>query len=260
MTKIMQMKKPSRLLSVIIPNRNYERFIADSIASVAYQDYGPIELVIVDDASTDDSLRVIDSCVEATDKLERIEVVAVDTNVGKLGAINRVLDKINGEYCIILDSDDYLLPGYARRCIDRLIAARRQDPAIGFVYTDCNLVAADGRVLDRGKSAGFDPVRLDKFSYIPEPGVVLTRALVEAGPFDETIRRGTKHHKWLRIVANGWAGLHLPEALFCYRMHENNLSGIGKRITAEVMNGHRGERILSGYWPTEMRSTGVGSG
>ncbi len=254
------MKKPSRLLSVIIPNRNYARFIADAIASVAYQDYSPIELVIVDDASTDDSLKVIDACLEATDGLERTEVVAVESNVGKLGAINRVLDKITGEYCIILDSDDYLLPGYARQCIDRLVAARRHDERIGFVYTDCNLVAADGRVLDRGKSAGFDPARLAKYSYIPEPGVVLTRALTEAGPFDETIRRGTKHHKWLRIVGNGWTGLHIAEALFCYRMHDSNLSGIGKRITAEVMNGHRGERILSGYWPTEMRSTGVGTG
>jgi hypothetical protein len=75
--------------------------------------------------------------------------------------------------------------------------------------------------------------------------------VLEAGPYDETIRKGTKHHKWKRIVANGWRGLHIPEPLFSYRMHEGNLSGIGKRVIAEVEQGVGGERILSGYWPLQ---------
>ena len=57
----------------------------------------------------------------------------------------------------------------------------------------------------------------------------LAAPVLEAAPYDEAIRKGTKHHKWKKIVANGWNGRHLAEPLFCYRMHDANLSGIGKR-------------------------------
>jgi hypothetical protein len=50
------------------------------------------------------------------------------------------------------------------------------------------------------------------------------------------------------MVNNGWIGKHIPEALFRYRMHQNNISGIGKRVLADIESDYRSERILSGYW------------
>ena len=129
--------------------------------------------------------------------------------------------------------------------------ARAEDPSIAFLYTDCSLIAQDGSELDRGKSAAFDPALLERFSFVPEPALCLAAPVLEAAPYDETIRKGTKHHKWKKIVANGWMGKHLAEPLFCYRMHEGNLSGIGKRVIGEVESGIGGERILSGYWPLQ---------
>lgn len=246
----MKSESSAGLLSVLIPNYNYARYIAEAIASVAEQDYRPIELIIVDDASTDDSLEVIEATLSKLDCFERTEVITLEANRGKLGAINCALEKLQGEYSIILDSDDFLTPNYATRCIGELLSAQKADSRIGFVYTDCTLVSSDGEVLDRGKSTAFDPEMIKEFSYVPEPAVVMTRALVEAGPFDVSIRRGTKHHKWRRIVDNGWYGKHLAEPLFFYRMHDRNLSGIGKAVLAEVDNGQQGHRILSGYWPT----------
>lgn len=246
---------PDHLLSVVIPNYNYARFIADAMVSVSRQDQQPIELIVVDDGSTDNSLEVIEKTLPLLSNLYATDVIALDQNVGKLGAMNRAMDHIRGEYSIILDADDFLLPHYASRCIDELLTARRRDPRIGFVYTDCTLVGEQGQRLERGKSTRFDAQLLETFSFVPEPAVVLTRAMVDAAPFDESIRKGTKHHKWRRIVANGWHGTHLSEPLFCYRMHQNNLSGIGKRVTTEVNNGHQGERILSGYWPTAIRKS-----
>lgn len=240
----------AELLSVIIPNRNYGSYIADAIYSVAEQDYDPIELIIVDDGSTDNSVAIVDEILRDITRFKNVEFIKLDKNIGKLGAINRAAKVISGDYCIILDSDDYLTPAYASRCISELKQAREENPRIAFVYTDCNLVGADREGLDRGRSRAFDPILLQEFSYVPEPAVVLTAVMREAGPFDERIRKGTKHHKWLRIVANGWHGRYLPEALFFYRMHERNLSGIGEKVLAEVQKGQRGHRILSGYWPT----------
>jgi len=119
-----------------------------------------------------------------------------------------------------------------------------------FVYTDCQLISETGEQLDRGRSTAFNPELIKQYSFIPEPAVVLTKVMHEAGPFDESIRRGTKHHKWQRIINNGWVGYHIAEPMFSYRMHTGNLSGIGRRVIGEIENGNNGERILSGYWPT----------
>lgn len=239
------------LLSVIIPNHNYGRFVAETISSVAGQSYSPIELIIVDDASTDASADIIRQALEMPDGLAAKHFIALDQNVGKLGAINRALELVRGEYLIILDSDDLLSAGYAERTIAELEAARADDPTIAFVYTDCMLISQTGEALDRGKSAPFDAALLERYSFVPEPAVCLAAPVLEAAPYDEAIRKGTKHHKWKRIVANGWNGRHLAEPLFSYRMHEQNLSGIGKRVIAEVERGEGGERILSGYWPLQ---------
>jgi len=240
-----------QLLSVVIPNHNYGQFVAEAIASVAGQSYGPIELIVVDDASTDNSVEEIKKALEAADTLVKSQLIALDANVGKLGAINRALPHVRGKYFIILDSDDILKPDYVERTIAALEDARKDDPSIAFLYTDCTLISQTGAELDRGKSAAFDPALLERYSFVPEPATCLAAPVLEAAPYDEAIRKGTKHHKWKRIVANGWNGKHLAEPLFCYRMHDKNLSGIGKRVMDEVERGEGGERILSGYWPLQ---------
>ncbi|WP_343807571.1 glycosyltransferase family A protein [Alteraurantiacibacter aestuarii] len=242
---------PNKLLSVVIPNYNYGKFVGEAIASVAAQTYSPIELIVVDDASTDNSVEEITKALDAATGLAASQCIVLEENAGKLGALNRALPHVKGHYFIILDSDDILTPGYAERTIAELEKARAEDSSIGFLYTDCMLISPTGEDLDRGKSTGWDPALLDRYSFVPEPATCLAAMVLEAGPYDEAIRKGTKHHKWKRIVANGWNGRHLPEPLFCYRMHDNNISGIGRRVIDEVERGEGGERILSGYWPLQ---------
>jgi glycosyltransferase involved in cell wall biosynthesis len=241
----------SGLLSVVIPNFNYGQFVAETIGSVASQTYAPIELIVVDDGSTDNSAEIIRKTLADTAGLARSEFIALQANAGKLAAINRGLRDVHGEYLIILDADDLLTPEYAAHTIAALNQTRAEDPRIAFIYSDCMLISETGELLDRGKSAAFSPELLDRYSFVPEPAMCLAAPVLEAAPYDETIRKGTKHHKWKRIVANGWSGKHLAEPLFCYRMHDKNLSGIGKRVIDEVERGEGGERILSGYWPLQ---------
>ncbi|MCC5887759.1 MAG: glycosyltransferase [Gammaproteobacteria bacterium] len=246
------------LLSVLIPNFNYGPFIERAIRSVVEQDYGPIELIVVDDGSKDDSVNVIEAALNSDDSLARSELIAFKRNRGKLAALNAALKVAQGEYAIILDSDDYLAGNYASRCIAELRAAREQDAKIGFVYTDCTLVDGNDQFIDRGRSTMFDASLVDRLSFLPEPALTLTEALQAAAPFDESIRRATKHHKWRRIVADGWAGLHIAEPLFYYRMHDANMSGIGQKVLSEVESGTKGARILSGYWELSKEKLAAG--
>lgn len=236
------------LLTVLIPNYNYARYIGDAIDSVLKQNYPAIELIVVDDGSRDSSASVIQTRLAEENTLIRHELITLDQNQGKLAAMNAALTRITGEYLITLDADDWLDPDYASRCIAELRQRRLRDPDIGFIYTDCNLVDENGNAIDRGRSVTFDRELVGKLSFLPEPALMLTRAFKEAAPFDESIRVATKHHKWCRVVENGWIGHHIPEPLFYYRMHTENLSGIGERVMAESGEGKRGERILSGYW------------
>ncbi|KRA84496.1 glycosyltransferase family 2 protein [Altererythrobacter sp. Root672] len=242
------------VLSVVIPNHNYGEFIGAAIASINAQTYGPIELIVVDDASTDNSVEVIEEALAAAGNVRSKRLIVLERNVGKLGALNRALEHVTGRYFIILDSDDILLPDYAARTIAELERAREDDETIAFIYTDCMLISRTGQELDRGKSTAWDKALLERYSFVPEPATCLAAPVFEAAPYDSAIRKGTKHHKWKKIVADGWNGRHLAEPLFCYRMHQGNLSGIGKRVIDEVERGERGERILSGYWP--LQSTG----
>jgi glycosyltransferase involved in cell wall biosynthesis len=241
--------EPGHLLTVLVPNYNYGEYIADAVDSVAAQDYQAIELIVVDDGSDDDSAAAARERIAAAgDRLHRGIVIELERNRGKLGAINAALERIRGEYLITLDADDWLKPNYASRCISELRQRRMRDPSLGFIYTDCKLVDRHGAAIDRGRSVAFDRELVGRLSFLPEPALMLTSAFMQAAPFDESIRVATKHHKWRRVVDNGWTGYHISEPLFCYRMHSNNMSGIGRRVMSESESGERGERILSGYW------------
>lgn len=236
------------LLTIAVPNYNYGRFIERTLQSVLEQDYPNIELIVVDDGSKDDSVERVERVLAEQDRLDRAELITFDKNRGKLAALNVAVEQARGRYFIILDADDWLTTSYASRCISELRRCRETDESIGFIYSDCNLMSTDGEFIHRGRSTPFDRELVGKLSFLPEPALTLTEALRQAGPFNESIRKATKHHKWVRIVAQGWYGHYINEPLFYYRMHSDNMSGIGDRVASENDKGSYGERILSGYW------------
>lgn len=235
-------------VGVFIPNYNYARFIAETLDSVLQQSYPLLDVIVVDDGSSDNSVPVIEKSLARFGGGRRTAFYRQPVNGGKLAALNSVMHEITAPYMLTLDADDQLEPDYIERCLQALIEARATDPKVAMVYSDCQLIDQAGRFIDNGRSTAFDVVKLQTMSYIPEPALCLSEACLEVMPFDPLIRVGTKHHKWLRMVALGWRGLHIAAPLFRYRMHDQNLSSIGRRVLKEVESGQIGERILSGYW------------
>ena len=91
-------------VSVIIPTDNRAKFIGEAVASALGQDYQDIEVIVVDDGSTDETKDVL-----ATFRDQRL-VIAHQDNAGPSRARNRALAMARGEYITFLDSDDYYLP------------------------------------------------------------------------------------------------------------------------------------------------------
>jgi glycosyltransferase involved in cell wall biosynthesis len=239
------------LVSIIIPNHNYKSFLRAAVESLVRQTYSRMELLVVDDGSTDGSpelVEVLKSSYRA--RFERFDSILLRENRGKLHALNKGLPLAHGEVTVVLDADDYLDRSYIEKTVCALLNAKANNRKVGFAYTDCWLVDSECTRLARGRSMPFDGELLRTLSYIPCCATTVTRVLQEALPFDESIRVGTKHHKWRKIAASGWRGLYLQKPLFFYRMHDRNISGIGERVLHEAQQGDRKMYLLSGYWRT----------
>lgn len=104
------------LISIIIPVYNAEKYINRCIKSIVNQSYQELEIIVVNDGSTDDSLSI---CATLAMQDNRIKVISQD-NGGVSKARNTGLRLAKGEYVMFLDSDDYMLPGMCKTMLDVL--------------------------------------------------------------------------------------------------------------------------------------------
>ena len=237
------------VVSVIICNYNYGRFLHEGLESLANQTHVPLHLIIVDDGSTDDSSAVINAFLSAWGHLfAHHNFIRNERNLGKLASLNKAVESLCTPLALILDADDFLPPHAIERLVNCLLVVREKNPNIGFIYSDSHLVDETGHVIGTGKSTSWSLELLKTHSYIPECALTLSRVLRQASPFDASIRVNTKHHKWTRIAESGWVGHYIPEPLFNYRMHQSNMSGIGRAVLTEGDSDGRKDRLLSGYW------------
>lgn len=121
------------LVSIIIDNYNYARFLPFAIESALAQTYPHVEVIVVDDGSTDESLRV------AKAYQDRITVIA-KANGGQASALNAGFAASHGEVVFFLDADDVLAPDV----VERGVARFQQDATIGKVLFRLTIITADG--------------------------------------------------------------------------------------------------------------------
>lgn len=123
-------------VSVIVPCYNYSRWLRECVASVFAQGVNDLEVIIVDDASTDDSLAVAKD-LAARD--HRVTVIANSRNKGHIPSVNLALAAATGDYILKLDADD-LLP---RGSLGRSLTVLESNPRVGFVYGRCLSFGSD---------------------------------------------------------------------------------------------------------------------
>lgn len=206
------------LVSVVVPNFNYARYVGAAIQSVLDQTYEPIEIVVVDNGSTDESLKVLSRFSD------RCTVIAQE-NQGQAGARNRGIDASSGEFVAFLDADDVWLPTK----LQEQMALMSNDQRLVLVY--CGLVEVNAdlepikEIAPRFRGRG-----LEKFVRYPGVAVVLggestavvrRSSLDRAGPFDPTLAISTGWDMWRRVAAQGFIDF-VPRALVLYRQHATN--------------------------------------
>lgn len=152
------------LVTVVCLCYNHERFVEEALASVFAQTYSPIQLVVIDDASTDGSAEVISRVLAG-----RPEVVflSLKENHGNCRAFNQALPHIRGEYVIDLAADDILLPERVSVGV-RLLTEK--GAAYGVTFSDAEWIDEEGRLLHR---------QSDRFPHATVPEGDIYRDLIQ---------------------------------------------------------------------------------
>ena len=180
------------LVSIVVPSFNQGRFIAETLKSCLEQSYRPIEILVQDGGSTDDTVSVLQS-------FEAPELRWVsEPDKGVVDAVNKGLRSAKGEILTIQSSDDLFVDD----AIGAAVEALSHDQAIGLVYGDVELIDENSRVTGADIQGPFDlAMYFGRFMYVPQPGTFFTRTALEAaGGWRAEVSYAADADFWLRIA------------------------------------------------------------
>ena len=197
------------LVSIVIPAYNHADYLDEAIQSVLRQDYPRIELIVLDDGSTDDTPNVL---VHYAGQL----YFETQPNMGQARTINKGWEMAKGEILAYLSADDFLIQGAVSAAVNELQAA----PGAVLTYCDFNLVDQESRVLRMIRAPDFSFFDMAvRFVCPPGPGAFLRRsAFLAAGGWDDTLRQIPDYEYWLRLALQG-PFRRIPRVLAGWRVH-----------------------------------------
>lgn len=208
----------SDLVTIILTTLNSEKYLRDSIDSCLNQTHHHIELIVVDGGSTDATIEIIESCIEAD---SRVRLIHQEDNAGKLpGAINLGMASARGEYITWTQDDCWYEPD----AIELMVRFLESNPTIGLVYTDYWLIDS----LNGKEQLKYRPVsetdQLLNEDVIQQCFLFLRAVYETVGPQD-TRYYSVHEVPWRLKVAAQFqiAPLHIP--LQYYRLHPDSLTG-----------------------------------
>ncbi len=203
-------------VTVVIPLYNYANFIEEALDSVRQQTLSAIDLVVVDDASTDASLAVALAWVrQNAERFNRVLVVRNLANAGLARARNTGFDRAETPYVLPLDADNRLLPD----CCERLLSALRETRA-AFASPRQHCFGTAHHVIG---AEPFAPLRLASSNYIDAMALIAKSAWAIAGGYTHIPFGWEDYDFWCCCVENGLFGCHVPEILAEYRFHDASM-------------------------------------
>lgn len=214
----------ANLISIVLPTRNGSRYLARSIESCLSQTYSHIELIIVNDCSTDNSLAIAESYAK---KDSRVSVISNETNLKLPASLNIGFAASRGEYLTWTSDDNY----YKENAIDVMADALSRKSNVGLVYADMWIVNENSEIITYSRS-GFKGAVSDLPIYNAVGGCFLYERNVyeTVGEYDATKELVEDWDYWMRIWAK-FEVSHLPYGLYYYRQHGASLTG--RRFTEQ---------------------------
>lgn len=202
----------TKKVSIILPTYNGSKFIRKSIDSCLNQTYKNIELIVVDDGSTDNTIEIVNSYDD-----DRILLIKHETNKNLPNSLNTGFKHATGNYLTWTSDDNY----YATDAIENMLVFL-QDRKCEFVYCDYYRFNEDDTSnLYLVKTP--DALDLNDCNYVGACFLYTQKVKDSIGDYDPEVRLAEDYDYWVRI-SKKFRMCHLPKPYYFYRSHENSLS------------------------------------
>lgn len=203
------------LVTVYIVNFNYLKYIEKAVQSVLSQSYKKIEVIIIDDCSTDGSQEFLKSYHD----YPNIRVVLNTKNLG-LTKVNNIAIKLSsGQYIMRLDADDYLDPNAIKILLEKF----SENPEYAMVFGDWYNVDKDENILSEERRFNIEEVELLDMPAHGACTMFKTGVLRRINGYDESIKRQDGYDIWLKLIFDHKVA-NVQTPIFYYRNHGNSLS------------------------------------
>ncbi len=228
----------NNLVSIITPCYNASKFVADTIQSVQEQTYGNLEMIIVDDCSTDNSVDIIRQYAQND---ERIKLIASKTKLGAAKARNLAIKNASGAYIAFLDSDDK----WGKDKLERQISFMKREKC-AFSFSEYYLMTEDGH--KTGKIIKV-PKQIDYKHYLSNTIIGCLTVMIDrnmTGDFEmPAIKSSHDMACWLLILRRGFVAYGLQECLAGYRIVSTSNTANKIKAAKDVWRVYRDIEKLS---------------
>lgn len=240
------------LVSIAIPAYRHARYIEACLESICAQTYPELELVLIDDASPDNTFELAQRFLESrAGRFRRIVLERHAGNCGVSATSNDCIAACRGEWVHLLGSDDILYPDKVARI--QAAIDEWNCPELALVHADADFIDADGKLHARQPRGTPVPPGPDRQAWqwlffgrhaIYNPSIALRRDAMQAiGGFDPELAL-EDIDCWLRLSVN-YAIARVPEVLACYRKHPGNT--LRKRIRMLGAQFHTYGKFVASY-------------
>jgi glycosyltransferase involved in cell wall biosynthesis len=213
-------------ISVVLPLKNGERYVADCLRSIDAQTMGVTEVIVVDDGCDDDSLAVI---TNVSANMRTPVVVVTGEGIGQSAARNLGVMAATGDLVALIDQDDVWTPLH----IELLARELEMHPDSRLSYSDFTLIDENGSVLSthfnvrlgntHPKASVLEIIREDVFA-LPSCMLFRRSAFIELGGFNPELQGFEDDDFYLRAFQSAWAPVYVAESLTLYRTHTKGSS------------------------------------
>lgn len=220
------------LVTIVIPCFNYGRYVRDAVRSALSQTLIDLEVIVVDDGSTDiETLHVLNTL-----KAEGIPLIS-QRNLGLPAARNAGVRRAKGKYVCCLDADDMIEPTY----IEKAVALLECRPDVGFTYPWPRRFGQGEGIWENPE---YDFLELLERNILNHPAVFRRQAWKDARGFWDKLREGYEDWEfWIHLGIHGYPGARIPEPLFLYRKHGPSMidRAVAKHdaLVARIRHRHR---------------------
>ncbi len=227
MTEVQKAPPAGSTLSVVLPSYNHSRYLTASLEAIIGQSFKPKEILVIDDASTDDSVKIIESFAR---RHPVVRLLRNPRNMGVNAVRQRGIEESSGDYIIFPAADDPILPGLFEKSMSLL----SRHPQAGLCSALARLIDADGRDVGPYETAVVSDkecfIAPDQFlatyryysNWIVTYTVILKRAAI-AGVGGQDSELGPAADAWLNArVAMKYGACFIPEPLALWRRVESS--------------------------------------